>query len=621
VIASLAATGVAAACLSLGLLVGLRLAPTLRPLRSALIQLAATTALGIGAYATALLLVTAVAGVRAGPIWMTTLGLAVLAAPAMRRVPLLLRDAVAEWRRLANPLAHVALLGAAVALWLAAAPVPVDFDSLMYHLRGPEQYLLAGRIWAPPGNPHVAFVGALHTPYLAFLLLGVPAAAALMQAGFTLLAFVAAAAAGDRWLHARAGWLVAVLLLGGPILLRVGATPMIESGLALLLFSAHLLLLDAFRRPADGARSAAMGGALLGLAVGTKILAAAYAIALGATLLPALLLRRRARPQAVRLVGIALAMSALTAAPWLARTALLYGSPTAPYMMDASLPAWATAPDAALELPSGTGTLRNVREPFTLRAWFFEPGSLTPEGDGYLFGANLAFAALVLLPFIGRRSRVALLVLPALGYLGLVLGWSFYLNLRYLIPVFLPLTVAAAAPIALLGRRALRGRPGTWAAAGVGIALTITPVTMLMRELEFSERPKAALGLMPADHYRRRRDEVAALRLYLNTAMPPDARVLFLFEARAFGVVRDVVQDNTMENWRLLRPLAARGSCFEELGLTHIVVSNATLNYLLRRGWDRDAVGIPELEAFLTRCSSGGMGDALHTVYALKPRS
>jgi hypothetical protein len=290
-------------------------------------------------------------------------------------------------------------------------------------------------------------------------------------------------------------------------------------------------------------------------------------------------------------------------------------------MMERELPAWATAPAAALELPSGTSTLRNVREPFTLRAWFFEAGSLTPEGDGYLFGANLAFAALALLPFIGRRSRVALLVLPPLGYLGLVLGWSFYLNLRYLIPVFLPLTVAAGATIALLGQRALRGRPGRLAAAGVGIALCITPVTMLVRELEFSERPQAALGLMPTDHYQRRRDEVAALRLYLNTALPPDARVLFLFEARAFGIGREVVQDNTMENWRLLRPLAARGSCLEEIGITHIVVSNATLNYLLRRGWDREAAGIPELEAFLTRCTSSGMGDALHTVYTLKPRA
>lgn len=618
---SLSATAAAAAVLVLSVVVGVRLTTTLRPLRSPILALAASAGLGAGLYATALLAVTAMLGVSARSVWATTIVVALVALPAAKSALTLVAECVTEWRLLVPPLANIPVIIAAAVLWLSAAPVPVDFDSLMYHIRGPEQYLLASEIAAPRGNSHVAFVGALHMPYLPFLLLGKPAAAALLQAAFTMLAFLVAIVTAQRWLHVRAAALVALVLLGGPILLRVGATPMIEGGLALLLLSAHLVLLDVLRRPGDATRSAALAGALIGLAVGTKILAGIYAVALAVVLVPVVLLRGRHRGAGLRAVGVALACSVVFAAPWLLRTTLLYGAPAAPYFVEPSLPAWAAAPAAQLELPTGTSALRDVRDSFSIRAWFFSPGRLTPEGDGYLFGANFVFAALLLLPLIRHRLRVGLLVAPAVLYAAMLLSWTLGVNLRYLIPVFLPLTIASAAAVVVLTDRLRNGWLRPFARTAIGIAVAITPMIAIGRELEFSERPKAALGLIEAEQYRSRRDEIASLRGYVNGALPPNAQVLFLFEGRAFGIRLDVVQDNAMDNWRLLRPLVARGSCLEELGFTHVVVGKSTLNYLLRRGLDREAAGVPELEAFLQRCTTAGMGDALHTVYTLVPRS
>jgi len=615
----LAVTCIALLFVGVAASVGLRLTTMRdRPLGSPLLTLAAATAIGFGAIATLLLAAIAAFGVTPWPIWSAVAVSTLLAASGLRELVRLVVESAREWRRVGNAPANLALVLIIALLWLAAVPAPVDFDSLMYHLRGPELYLQAGELVAPEGNSHVAYVGALHTLYLPFLLLGLNSAPAILQSAFLALTIVAVAAATDAWFRLRAGWIVVILALGTPIFLRVAATAMVDATAACTCVLAQLLFLAALRRPRSGMMFAAVGGALLGVAVGTKILSAGYAFATAVTLLPLVLIRRRSRVIAPRLLVTAFATALLVAAPWLLRTFALYGSPTYPYLSERELPAWTSvAPEAVAGVASTSG-LRSVRQPFTLRAWFLAPETLTPEGDGYLFGASFAFALLLLIPFLPRRGRQLALILPALLFLVIVLGWSRFLNLRYLMPLLLPLTAASAVVLAQL-LRWLRSAvavqlTGTVAAT----ALVFSPAVDLVRELEFGERPLAAIGALEPARYRSRHNEIESLAAFLNTSTPDSARVLFLFEARAFGIQRSVVQDNVMENWRLLRPAIAAGSCLQEFGFTHLVLGRATLRYLVARGWPAQETGLNEIDPFLARCTVAATGDARHGVFTLR---
>ncbi len=599
--------------------VGLRITMMARrPLDSALLTLASATMLGLGTIATLMLGAVALLGVTPLAIWSVMIAALLVGVSGATRLVSLARDCAAEWRRVANAPANIALVLIIAFLWLGAAPAPVDFDSLMYHLRGPELYLQAGKLVAPEGNAHVAYVGALHTLYLPFLLAGLNAAPALLQAIVVALTLVAIAAATDAWFRLRAGWVFVILALGCPIFLRVGATAMVDATAACACVLAQLVLLAALRRPRDGVGFSLIGGALLGVAVGVKILSAGYALAMAAALLPMFVLRRRSRPVAARLAVTTLVAALLVAAPWLLRTYALYGSPTYPYLAERELPAWTSAaPEIVAPLASTSG-LRSVREPFTLRAWFFAPETLTPEGDGFLFGASLAFALLLLVPLLPHRGRQAAVILPALLFLGIVLGWSRFLNLRYLMPLLLPLTAASAVVLAQLLSR-LRSKVAVQiAGTATAAAFVFVPTVDLARELSFGERPLAAVGAMEPGRFRSRHNEIESLAAFLNASTPPDARVLFLFEARAFGIKRRVIQDNVMDNWRLLRPAIASGSCLEEFGFTHVVLGRATLRYLVARGWPAEQSGLNEIDPFLARCTVASTGDARHGVFTLR---
>lgn len=589
------------------------------PLDSPLLRAVADLLVGLGILATALLVAGAAFGVSAASVWGVVAVAAAAAASSLRATVTLVRRASREWAQTAGLAGTAGLLAMALTLWLSGAAPPVDFDSLMYHLRGPELFLRAGRFYAPEGNQHIAFVGALHTLYLPFLLLREPAAAALLQGSLLLAATAAGVVATDRWFGLRAGWVIPVLMFGGPMLLRVGSVAMVDAGTMAYAVVGHILLLASHRRSHDDLRLQLAAGIVLGVAIGSKVLATAYVAAALAGVGVALPWTPT-RVLAWRKSAAALALGVtLAAAPWLARTAVLYGSPLYPYVGGATLPGWAQQVEPPLDLPSGPSTLRAVRLPFSLGAWIRSPERLTPEGDGHLYGLNPAFAAIALALVLSMRARFLPLLIPPLLYVVAVVWWSRYLNLRYFVPIYLPLTMAAAAAwlgVASAVKRHARIAIGT--AAVLAIAAIAVPVRALVLELRLSERPQAALGLIDVDAYLARHDEIAGLRSYLNAALPEDARVLFLFEARAFGVRQAVIQDNLMENWRIIRPRVADGRCLDGFGFTHVVFGQRTLEYFRARGLDDAHLDRAGLNAFLANCLEGGMGDRMHTVFSVR---
>ena len=82
----------------------------------------------------------------------------------------------------------------------------------------------------------------------------------------------------------------------------------------------------------------------------------------------------------------------------------------------------------------------------------------------------------------------------------------------------------------------------------------------------------------------------------------PDDRILFLFEARGLYFDRNVLQDNVLTNWPLLRATGATERCLEATGITHILLNQAAMGYYQRRGLDPTDVEWQHFSSFQARC-------------------
>src|SRR5262249_10115931 len=137
-------------------------------------------------------------------------------------------------------------------VFLVAIAPPADWDSLMYHLRLPAQFLERGQIFLPEDNLHVAFVGLPHMLYLPLLRVGSSSAPAVFSAALTLALGLSVFALGSRFWGDVCGLSGLLLLWSSPVLLLVGGTARIDVTGALFLLLAHYALLLAISSKSEG---------------------------------------------------------------------------------------------------------------------------------------------------------------------------------------------------------------------------------------------------------------------------------------------------------------------------------------------------------------------------------
>lgn len=133
-------------------------------------------------------------------------------------------------------------------LMLGAMSPQTDFDVLEYHLGGPKEWYLQGRITRLPHNVYTSF------PFLTEMLLlcgmvlygdwewGALAGQAVI-AGFAPLTAIGLYATARRWFSASAGWLAALVWLTTPWAYRISIIAYAEGGLACYLFAAFAICL------------------------------------------------------------------------------------------------------------------------------------------------------------------------------------------------------------------------------------------------------------------------------------------------------------------------------------------------------------------------------------------
>lgn len=624
--------GAVAALLAVCTAVGLEVLARLRvrydaPLEGLLFGLS----LGAGVVAT-LLLGLGLAGLLGGAVPpLAVLVCAGIGARQWRVLPGLLLGAlhslVGSGGRARVAMLTVSAAGACFVLLLAIAP-PVGWDSLMYHLRVPAQFLDRGQIFLPEDNLHVAFVGLPHMLYLPLLRVGSTSAPAVLSVAMTIALALAMFALASRFWGESCGTASLLLLWTSPIVLLVGGTARIDVTVSVFLLLAHYALLVALRRNGDQA-NIYVAALLTGFGLATKYQAVVYGAALTPLAFAAVRSQTESPLQATGRLARCLALAIAVALPYLAKNALLLGAPLYPFFAAPILEPWLVRLFHQTTVPPGAAAgafhaLAQVRRPFNVGDAFLHPGRLTVEQEGAFYYATPVFLLLVLWPALRRDRTLTWLGVPAVAYLVVLLCAFPRTNLRYLIPAIAPLTVVATVIAVRLGERLLPPR----ALASVGLLLTVlalgpslvTASFWLSRTRLISHalgRTSAATFL--ATHRASGISTYWPTVRFVNDSLPPDSRVLELFEGRGYLFGRTVLADPRLTNWPLLAGTSAPDDCLRSLGVTHVLVGDGTVNYYVSRGLRRDAVRLDALERFVARCLRPVLTVPGLTLYRVSP--
>jgi len=593
---------------------------------------------GLGILGTGFLVLGALGWLSIWSLGALTLGATVVGGKELLRIPSLLAEIpgfMATERGSGISLAWGLLVLGSVAAFLLAfgAAPPVDWDTLMYHLPIPAQFLEEGRIFLPPDNLHVSFVGLLHMLYLPFLAVGSTAAAALLNGALACLMGLVLFSMGARFFRGEAGSVSLGLVWGTTTLLLVAITPRTDVSLALFLLVAHyafLLALDEDQPPGW----AYLGAVLVGFAAGIKFNGLAYGAALAPLALWVAWKRGGRKGAAVEgegrvgsgvggpgggQVGGAVKTAVLLGAlglvvlsPWLLKNWALLGAPFYPYFADRTVEPWLQAlyqanPGVQGPDPALSQALRGLRSPVSLWGVFFAPGSLTAETEGAFYFTNRIFLLLPLGIFFLGRKRLGWLTLPPLLYLALILIPFPSTNLRYLLPAVPALTLAVAFALIELGKRYV---PGGWGSVGILVLATwmLMPTGRAMKRwMEGTEAGTHLLGSTSeaefwANHHDPGVRAFAPIIRYVNENLSPESRVLMLFEARGYPFEPKVIQDNKITNWPYLAGILPEGSCGEEGVADHILLASAALNYYRLRGLGAEKLQWGRFQGFAERC-------------------
>ncbi len=575
-------------------------------------ELALSTALGIGVVSSLLL----VAAAAVGPRWYVLWGVPGLLALASRReltrLPGLWRSSYGE---ATSGLAQVAsrrlVAGGAVTLVVAmlvlALLPPTDYDSLNYHLRVPQQWLMHGRIFVPADNYHTAFVGAAHMLYLPLLSAGLVVAPQVMNTIVTLLLGLTTVALAREVAGPRPATVALLMLFGSPILVLTGTLPMVDVTLAFMLASGTLALIMAVSTGSDR-QGMYVASAIVGAAFGVKYLAVLYAVALVPVGL--VVAWRATSGVAMRTVGMMIctvAIFLLAASPWIAKNVVLFGNAVYPFLEEPRVEPWLRPfyPDLR---PTGVDTAifdvhREMRAPVTLTRLFLHPESLEADVDRHDSAPYLPLILAPLALVLPSRRRVALVLLPALGYGGLLLSYSPSSSIRYLLPMLPGLAIASAVLYVAAMQRVTRLGRSVMVATLFLLALPV-PLVLITR-FQWKQAIPHALGRVGDD---------AVLEGYWDTAeyldvvrwtdshVPPGVPVIMLFEGRGFYFHSLVYEDILLRNWVYLAPFARDGRCLASTGARFIIVNDDGRRYFLSRGVRPEALQWDKFGPFRDRC-------------------
>ena len=412
-----------------------------------------------------------------------------------------------------------------VLMALGSTVPTTEFDAREYHLEGPKEWFLAGRVERLPHNVYTQMpAGTEMITLLCMTLCGDWRVGALAGqatlAGFVPLAALAAGCVARRLFGTGAGWFAAAAFLTSPWAVRLAVHPYAEGALCAYGTLALLAVTIAVRRRRQRSiRPALLAGLLAGAAFGCKypalLLIAAPA---GLALLIACPVRRW-----LKLATFACGFAA-PASPWLLKNLLETGNPVFPLLWDLlGGTGWDAATNARWAAAHAPPDWSPARWPH----WFGQPLGL----DLYHTSLVVAFAPLAALARPRRAGRLA----AALG--GLIALWYVATHRidRFWIPLLPAGCVLAGAGLRWATRRDERPvRVAAWTAAGVGVLFNLALcVGGVANEVPFAADPEAAAAWVE--------EHSAPFVAALNERFGPDDTVILVGEAQVFGAEFDPI--------------------------------------------------------------------------------
>ncbi len=486
-----------------------------------------------------------------------------------------------------SPSATTVLVLAALAailapLFMLAASPPVSWDASVYHLTLPKLFLAHGGFREVPFNVYSYW--PLNVQLLFSLALAIDdyVLAKLLHFAFGV-ATLYALFAGCRAFHRPAsGALAALLFLVNGVVVFELRVAYVDLAHALFLLAGVLFMLEALERDP---RALWLAGLCCGLAAGVKLTGIVGAVIVGALYLSASR-RRGAMPRLAgaprhreptletflrRFVAPVLGLWA----PWLVRTTLLTGNPVYPFLHHRL-----GGPDWSRELTDRLQAWQNSigmgREPID---YLLLPIRVVlAGGQGYeRFDGELAAFWIVLVPLALWTARRLTLVRRCLAVAGLYfVFWSLSSQqMRLLIPALPLLAIAGAVALVELVDRLSTKR---WRRAALAVAFTAAAAFLVAGRGQVLAAGFRTLRVYLSASGDLRSTAVHPVYTYINTRLPPGAKLLFLNTNQRFFCDREVIADSFFEASQItgwLLPATDSATLRELLtsrGVTHVLV-------------------------------------------------
>lgn len=484
------------------------------------------------------------------------------------------------------------LAASGLTLGIALLP-PTSWDALFYHLTGPKLYLEAGRILPGIDVPHLNFPSLFEMMFMMAMGLRGDVAAKLLHFVFFLLLAGMVHAVAREHLQLRQGWTAVLFYFAVPMTSVLAGWAYNDLALAFY----QLAALDALLRWRSNGqeRWLVLSGLFCGLAMGLK-----YTSFVAPLFLVAVVLwdRRKQGLGSLRPAMTLAAPAVLLASPWYLKNLFFTGNPVYPFLFGGRF--WDAFRSAAYADPgSGIGPdlIALLRLPHDLTLGLRDASQDGPTGPFFLvFLPLLLFYAM----FRSRRAPAAFrllllfaLVQYAFWTVGVISSAGLWQS-RLLLPGLVALCPALAWILADLKRL---DHPQfslqRFLALTLGLGLLLGLVSQSIDWL--SRGPfNYLLGQQPGSAYLTQQLGLHYVAMDgINNMLPRDAVVMFLWEPRTYYCQLDCRPDSILDNYARFEHLygdaAAISAAWRRDGISHILIHEAGLNFVLDAGPKRIA--------------------------------
>ncbi len=477
------------------------------------------------------------------------------------------------------------ILALGLALTLALLP-PSSWDALFYHLKGPKLYLNAGRIYPGVDIPHLNFPSLFEMLFMMAMAIRGDVSAQLLHFVFVfMLAGLVYRIARDH-LEVKNGW-AAVLFLFSIQMIPILAG-WAYNDLALAFY--QVIALDALLRWQREKKPSwlILSGVFCGLAMGLK-----YTSFVSPLLLVGILVwehKTRWR-EALRPLLFLILPAVIVAAPWYIKNLIFTGNPVYPFVFGGRF--WDDFRSSAY---AGTGTGLG----FNLLALLSLPHDLTlglydASADGPTGPFFLVFLPLLLIYSLSKQRKTIpsafqyLLLFALAQYLFWTIGVIFSAGLRQS-RLLLPAFVALCPALAWIWQDLKRlDHPQFSLQRFLNLTLGLVLLFGLLSQL-LTSLPRAPLGYLlgnqtRSDYLLNQLGVHYLVMEELNTQLPPDAVIAFLWEPRSYYCNLDCRPDSILDTFSHLEHLYGNAAditrSWQKDGITHVLLHQAGLDFVI----------------------------------------